>query len=206
MLLQGFDELQVLLQVLGAEAGEVGSVVVLFEVGGASDAAAEEAAGEDAVGGEAGADLAEGGEDLGFDVSRDEGVFALEGGDRVDGLGFGDGGGADFGEADVSDPAGFHAVSDGADGLVEGDGRVGATGHVEVDVVGPELAEGLGEGVFDGDRAAVDADELAVGAAEGAELHLDEELVAGLARGLEGAGQEELVVPPAVEVSRVEEG
>ena len=93
-----------------------------------------------------------------------------------------DGVGADLGQADVADVAGLDHLGDGADGLLDRHGRVEPGEAVDVDVVGAEPAQGVGQGVLHRGRAAVDAEPAAVGAAQGAELHADRDLRRGRGR------------------------
>ena len=176
------DEGLVGLAVFFGETGEGVAEVVLFEAGGGGDGAGEKAAAKRAEGDEADAEFFQGGEDFFFGLAPPEGVFALEGGDGVDGVGAADEVGAGLGEAEVFDFALPDEVFDGAGDVFDGDGGVGAVLVKEVDAVGAEAAEG---GVGDGaDRlgAAVDA-----GGGEGvfkAELGGDDDAVADGGEGL----------------------
>ncbi len=166
--------------------------------------AAEQAAREHAVGGHADAELARDGQDPGLDGAGDERVLDLEVADRVDGGGAAQGVGADLGEADVADVAGLDQLGDRADGLLDRHGGVQPGGAVDVDVVGAQAAQGVGEGGLDRRRAGVVAEPLAVRAALGAELHADPDVLAVAAA--QRLVDQQLVVAHAVEVAGVEQG
>ena len=124
--------------------------------------AGEEAAGEDAVGGDADPELAAGGEDLLLDSAREERVLDLQVGDRVHRVRATNRLRPDLGEADVADVARLHQLRDRADGLLDRHVGEDAAGPVDVDVVGAEPAERVGEEVLDRRRAQVVADDRAV--------------------------------------------
>ena len=120
----------------------------------------EEAAGEDAVGGDADPELAAGGQDLLLDPARDQRVLDLQVGDGMHGVRPADRLGADLGEADVADVARLDHLRDRADRLLDRDVGEHAPGPVDVDVVGAEPAQRVGEEVLDRRRAQVVADDL----------------------------------------------
>src|SRR5690606_10955593 len=201
---QGVGQRQVVAQVLALEAGAVGAEVVGGEVAAGVPVAAEQAARQHAVGGDADAQAAGDRQDLGLDVARQQGVLDLQVADRVDGRGAAQRRGADLGQADVADVSGLDEFGDGADGVLDGHAGVEAGGTVDVDVVGAEPPQAVGEEVLDGGGAGVVAEPGAVGAAQRAELDADHDAVAvGAAQGV---AQQQLVVAHAVEVAGVEEG
>ena len=89
-----------------------------------------------------------------------QGEFDLDGGDGVDGVGFADGGGVDFAEADAADFALLHVVGDGGDGFFEGDLGVEAGGFEDVDGF-------FGGGGEDGEAFVDAAADVGAGAVEG---------------------------------------
>ena len=108
-----------------------------------------------------------------------------------------------LGEAEVADVAGLDHLLDGPDRLLDRHGRVDPGRLVEVDIVGAEPAQRVGEEVLHRHGAAVDADEAAVGRAHCAELDGDEYVLAPAP--LERLAEQQLVVARAVEVAGVEE-
>jgi hypothetical protein len=108
-----------------------------------------------------------------------------------------------LGEAEVPDVAGLDHLLDGPDRLLDRHGRIDARRLVEVDIVGAEPPQCVGEEVLHRHWPAVDADEAAVGRAHRAELDGDERVVAPTP--LERLVEEQLVVAGAVEVASVEE-
>ena len=106
-----------------------------------------------------------------YSICRSEiGCVCLRAADRL---------GADLGEADVADVARLDHLGDRADRLLDRHLGVEAAEPVDVDVVGAEPAQRVGEEVLHRDRAAVDADPAAAGIAQDAELDADH----GLRRG-----------------------
>ncbi|CAM5707608.1 hypothetical protein SGLAM104S_03786 [Streptomyces glaucescens] len=196
-----------MLEVLALEAGREGAEVARGELPVRGEVAGDQAAGEDSVGGDADAQFADGRQDLLLDAAGDQGVLDLEVRDRRGRGGSADGVGADLAEADVPDVPLFDQFGNGADGLLDGDGRVEAGEPVHVDVVDAEALERVRGEVLHGLRQAVDAQPGAVGAAQRAELHADQRLfAAGCGGGAQGFGEEQFVVAHAVEVAGVEQG
>ena len=93
-------------------------------------------------------------------------------------------------------------LGDGADGLLDGDAGVEARRAVDVDVVDAQAREAVGEEVLDRRGPRVEAEPRSVGAAQGAELHREQHLVAPAAQ---GPADQHLVVAHAVEVAGVDE-
>ena len=96
-----------------------------------------------------------------------------------------------------------HAFDDGSDGILDGDGRIEARRLVDVDVVGPEPLERVGECRLYRRRASIKAQEGPRRIALRPELHLEEGPFAVAA--LQSLAQQELVAAHSVEVARVEE-
>ena len=120
------------------------------------------------------------------------------------GVGAPDGFRPGFGETDVAYVAGLHQVGDRADGLLDRDSGVDASEPVDVDVVGAEPRERVGEEGLDGRGSAVDADPAPGGVAQGAELDADRDLIAvAIAQRL---AYQQFVVAHAVVVAAVEQG
>lgn len=76
-----------------------------------------------------------------FDAALEEAVLGLYGGQRVHGVGAGDGGGRGLAQADVADLAGGDQLGHGPDALLDRDVRVDAVQVVQVDVVRTEVAQ-----------------------------------------------------------------
>src|SRR3954469_11201220 len=76
-------------------------------------------------------------------------------------------------EPDVADVAGVDELLDGADGLLDGHVRIHARRPVDVDVVGAEAAQRVGQRGLDRLRAGVVAEPMALDRALRAELHAD---------------------------------
>ena len=111
----------------------------------------------------------------------------------------------DLGQADVTDVSGLDHLLDRADGVLDGDLRVDPARTVDVDVVGSQPPQGVGQAVLDRRRADVGA---GMGPSSGrvalcAELHADHDVLAGAL--LERPVDEELVVAGTVEVGRVDQ-
>jgi len=167
------------------------------------DGAGEHAAAERGVRHQADAEPADRRQDLVLEVAGEQRPLALEGGDRVHGVGATDRVGGGFGEAQVADLARLDELLHRADGLLDRDRGVHAVLVVEVDVVDTEALERGVAGGADVRRAAVDADPAAVGVALVAELGGELDLVAAAGDRL---ADELLVGEGPVHVGRVEEG
>ena len=124
--------------------------------------AGEKTAGEDAVGGESDPELAAGRQDLVLDPARDQRVLDLQVGDGVNRVRTPHGLGTRLGETDVADVAGLHELRDRADRLLDRDVREDASRAVDIDIVGAETAERVGEEVLDRGRTQVVPDDRAV--------------------------------------------
>src|SRR6266508_2854307 len=130
-------------------------------------------------------------------------ISDLQIGDGVDGVRATDGVGADLGEADVADVAGLHHLRDCADGLFDRDVGEHPARPVDIDVVGAEPAERVGEEVLHGLWAQVVADDRPVGRAHEPELDANDGLLALPAA--KRLPDEELVVPGRVVVACVDQ-
>lgn len=109
-------------------------------------------------------------------------VFALQGGDRLDGVGAADGLGPGLAEPEVADLTGLGQLLDGAGDVLDGHLRVDAVLVEQVDGVHPQAAQG---GVGDGADVLGSAGQAvlgAVGVDVEAELGGDDDLVAHRAR------------------------
>ena len=93
----------------------------------------------------------------------------------------------------MADVARLDQLRDRADRLLDRDVGEDAPGPVDVDVVGAEPAQRVGEEVLDRGRAQVVADDPAVGAAHEPELDADDRLLA--IASLERLADQQLVVP-----------
>lgn len=145
---QPVDEGEVRGEIAGMEAGQpVGARVAS---GGLPVVAGEQAVREHPVGGDADPQLAAGGEDaVGLGVPAEQGVFDLHIADRVYGVGTADGLRPHFGEPDVAHVPGLDQLGDRADRVLDRGVGGEARGAVDVDVVGPEAAQRVGERVLD---------------------------------------------------------
>ena len=198
------DEQLVLAGGVSGEAWVAGSAEVLVvELGGVGERAGEEAAAEGAVGDEADAELANGGEYLGFNVALPEGVLGLESGDGVDFVGAADGGRGGFGEAEVLHLSRVDELRHGSDGVFDGSVGIDAVLVVEVDVIDAETLQGGVAGLLDVLRFAGDGPEAGIiFLADVGELGREEDLVTAR---FDGAADELLVVTDTVHVGGVEE-
>lgn len=111
--------------------------------------------------------------------------------------------GTDLRETDVADVAGLHQLGDRADRFLDRHVRRDASGPVDVDVIGVEAAERVGEEVLHRLGAQVVADDAAVGRPHEPELDAEHGPLAGTAA--QGLAQQQLVVAHAVVVGAVEQ-
>ena len=155
------------------------------------------------VGHEADAQLAQQRQQLGLRITGPQGVLRLQRGDRVDGVGAADRGGAGLGQADVQDLALGDQLGQGADGVLDGRVRVDPVLVVEVDAVGTQPLEGALDRGADVRRAAVEHSGAAAGVRDEAELRRHHDIVA---TPLEGAADEFLVGVGAVDLGGVDVG
>ena len=123
------------------EARLVAAEVVLVELVGGAEAAAEEAAPERRVGDEADAELAQRRQDLRLDVARPQRVLGLHRGDRVDGVRAADRLRRGLAQPDVADLALGDELGERADRLLDRRARVDAVLVVEVDVIGAQALQ-----------------------------------------------------------------
>ena len=182
--------------------GRCAAEVAVGEGGRAVDGAGEEALAERAEGHEADAELEQGRQDLGFGFAPPQGVFALQRGDRLDGVGAADDVDAGFGQAEVGDLAGVDELLDGAGDVLDRHVGVDAVLVEQVDAVDVQPAQGVLDGGADVLGAAVQAGGAA--AVEGEpELGGDHDLVADRSQRL---ADELLVGERPVDLGGVEEG
>ncbi len=137
-----------------------------------TDAPAEETARQHAIGGDADAQLAQGGQDLGLDAPAHEGVLDLEAGDGRHGAGPADRRGTRLGKPDMANIARLHEVPDGPHRVLDRHRRVDAGRHVEIDPIRAEPLQAVGTGRLDRDRPAVEAEKAAVRPALRPEFYL----------------------------------
>ncbi len=158
----------------------------------------QEAAAERAVGDEADAQFLRGGEHPGLHVAGPEGVFALQGGDRVDCVGPSQFAGRGFGNPDGSDLPFRLDLAELAHRLLDRDLRVDAMQVVEVDVIQPQPLEARLDRLPGGYGRIVGARAPPVG-----ELAGQHHLVAAIGDGL---AEQAFVVNRAIAGGGVEEG
>jgi hypothetical protein len=108
----------------------------------------EKAARQHPVGGDADPELAAGRQDLVLDPARDERVLDLHVGDGMNGVRPADRLRAHFREPEVTDVARLDQLLDRADRPLDRDVRKHPSRPVDVDVVGSEAAERVGEEVL----------------------------------------------------------
>jgi len=102
----------------------------------------------------------------------------------------------------VADVSGLHHVGDGADRILNRHCRIPPRRLVEIDVVGAQPPQGVGEKVLHRARATVVAEKLEIGGAQRAELDREKDALALAA--LERLADQHLIVARAVEVAGVE--
>ena len=136
-------------------------------------------------------------------AAREQRVLDLHVADRVDRVRAAQRVGADLREPDVADVALLDELGDRPDGLLDRHVRVDAGRAVDVDVVGAQAAQRVAQEVADGGGAAVVAGKAVVGAAQRAELHADQRLLAPARR--QRVADQHLVVAHPVEVAGVEQ-
>jgi hypothetical protein len=98
----------------------------------------------------------------------------------------------------------MNQLGDGADRFLDGHCGIEPGRTVDVQVVGADPAQRVGQEVLDGDRAGVHAVPATGGIPQDAELDADRHLVP--AAPAQRVAEEQLVVPHAVEVAGVEQG
>jgi hypothetical protein len=191
-------------EILALEARAEAAEVARRQLAVGAPVAAEQAAREHAVGGHADPELAQRGQDLGLDAARDQRVLDLQVADRVNGRGTADRVCPGLREADVAHVPGLHHLGDRADRLLDRDRGVDAREAVDVDVVGAEAVERVGEEALHGGGTAVDAQPGAGWVAQRAELDADRHRVSVAV--LQCLGDQQLVAARAVEIARVDQG
>ena len=164
---------------------------------------AQQAAREHAVRGDPDTQLAAGRQDPCLDATRQQRVLDLHVGDRMHRMGTPDRLRAGLGEPDVAHVPRLYHLRDGRYGLLDGYRRIHPGRAVDVDVVGAEPAQAVGEEVADRGRPPVGTRPGAGRIAQGAELHAEDHLVA--AAPAQRLVQQQLVVAHAVEVAGVEQ-
>ncbi len=142
-------------------------------------------------------------QDRGLDAAAHQRIFDLQIDYRMHRVRAADGVCAHFRQADMPDIAGADHVGDGADGVFDRNGRIQPSRAVDIDVIGAEAAQRIGQEVFDGLRPSVVSAEHAGWIAQRAEFHRDDH--AGARHALERAADQHLVVTHAVEVAGVDQ-
>ncbi len=137
-----------------------------------------------------------------FSGSRVHGVLGLQGGNRVDGVGAADRGGAGLGQSDVTDLALDDQLGQRADGVLDGRAAVDPVLVVQVDVVGAESGQRAFDRGANVGGAAVDAGRTArVG--EDTELRRPHHLVAAA---FDGATDQLLAMERSIDLGGVDVG
>ena len=197
-----FHKLEVGLQVDALKARHVRPEVTGAEPVRPGDSPAEQAAGEHAVGDADNAQFAQGGQYLIFDVATEQGIFNLQGGNGVNGMGGAQAGGRRLGHAHVAYLAFADQVPQGADHVFQRHIRVHPGGEIKVYVVGVEAAQAVAEKVAYGSGPGVKAYDAAVMIALGAEFDRQEDLVTLTPDRL---ADQHFIVAAAVEIPRIDE-
>jgi hypothetical protein len=166
------------LEVLRAEARHAGADVGGGGGGPRRPRAGEQPTREHAVGGHAHAQLPAGGQGLRLDPARQQRVLDLQVGHWMGGMRAPERLGSCLRQADVAHPAGVDHLRDRSDRVLDRDGRVHATEAVDVDVIGAQALQGVGQEVPYRHRPSVDADEGVVRGAQRAELDAEHHTVA----------------------------
>ena len=146
--LQGLDQSEVLGQGVAGEARLGAAEVRGVEAVDPLHRAGQEAAAQRAVGHQADAQLAQGGQDLGFRVAGPQRILALDGRDRMDGVGLADGLGSGLGQPEPAHLAGLDQVADGAGHVLDRHGGVDPMLVEEIDDINAQaLQRGVGDGL-----------------------------------------------------------
>ena len=177
----GFDrrqQVQVLFKIAFLKSRMGVTAVGRKEIVAVLEGAGEETAPKRTIGDKANAKLAQCRQDLVFDVARPQGIFGLQGGQRMHSVGAADGTRASLAESEVADLALFHQAGHGADRVFNGDVRVDAMDIVEIDHIDPHALEAGLAGDRDIVGPAIDAAALTVGTADIAEFRGNEIFVA----------------------------
>ena len=111
--------------------------------------------------------------------------------------------GADLGQADMLDPAGFHHVGHRADGVFNRHVRIEPRRAVDVDVIDAESLQRIGDKVLHRRGTAVVAEKAVDGVAQRAELDADLHAIAAAAG--ERLADQHFIVAHAVEIAGVEQ-
>ena len=198
------DERQICLARLGsAKRGTVLRKSSLEKLGARVDRAGEEPLAERAERNEADPELLEGGQDRLLGLAPPQRVLALQGGDRLDGVGAADRLHAGLGQAEVADLALVDEVLDGAGDVLDRDVRVDAVLVEQVDRVGAQSLQRALDAAADRLGAAVERARSDRTLQVEPELRRDHDLVADR---LERLADELLVGERAVDLRGVEEG
>src|SRR3954453_4988732 len=195
-------EVEVFLKVLALETGRVAAVVVRVEVVRAFDLPGQEATAERRVGHETDPEFAHGGEEFAFRLAAPQGVFGLEGRDRMDGVCPPERLRTRLGQPEMAHLAGPHQFRHGAARLLDRRVRIDPVLVVEVDRLDSEPPEARLAGLAHVVRPSVDPQEGAVRGAYVAELGGDHDLIAPVA---DGAPDQLLVSADSLHVGGVQE-
>ena len=135
-------------------------------------------------------------------AAADQRVLNLQIGNGVDRLRATDGLRSHFGQADRADVPGLHEIGDRANRLFDRDGGIQAAGPIDVDVIDAQPRERVPEKVLHRGGPRVHADPASVRAAQGAELHREQRLIATI---LKRPADQQLVMSCTVVVAGVEQ-
>ena len=193
------DQLQVFRQIFGGKARVAQALVVLGELSG--HGARQQPAPQRRIGHEADGELAHGREDLLGLFPVEDRIFALDGVDGMHRVGPAQGGGIDLAQAQRPDLALLLQPRHGAHGVLDGHERVDAVLVIEVDHIGLQpLQAGFAGGHDMLGPPIGHARTAPVGVAEFGGDH------DAVATALQRAGQQALVMAPAIFVGGVEKG
>ena len=146
---------------------------------------------------------AAGGQNLRLDAARQQRILDLQIADRMHRMRPADGIGADLRQADVPDVTGLHHLGDGADGILDRHVRIEPRRTIDVDIIGTQAAQAVGQKILYRPRTRVIEAEAAGGIAERAELDADLHVLPRTAA--QRLGDQKLVVAGAVEIPGVEQ-
>ena len=138
-----------------------------------------------------------------LDAARDQRILDLQIADRMDLGGAADGVGANLGQADVTDEPGLDHFGDGADRVLDRHVGIDARRPVDVDMVGAQPLQRIGERGLERLGPGVVAQPVAERIAQRAELDRQQEPVAVLT--LQRLADQHFIVAHAVEVAGVEQ-
>jgi hypothetical protein len=197
-----FHQCEVAFEVLALESGPVPAAV-----GGAAagrcPVTADQASRQHAVGGDPDPELTARLQQFAFDVAGDERVLDLQVIDRVHRMSPPQRIRPHLGEPDVAHVPRVDQISDRADGFLDGHVGIEPSRPVDVDVVGAQPDQAVGQRVLHRTRPAVDPHVGPVRVALAAELQADVDL--GARAAAQRLAQQQFVAPHPVEVTGVQQ-